>query len=738
MVLTVTIQSGNVPMIEIVRFVPGQENLQVMTLNELTANICEALKHYPYYVVVNGFPPIQERSHLINLARSVCVASASEPVGYVPSEDEMSFTKVYISPEQAARDGDATRYSRTHLALEPHTDSSYMAIPHELVAFQCITTDDQGGESIMAPAEDILEHLDEAVIALLREPVYTFGKGQYPIVSGSESDRLFRYYRAQIDHTAQLGEQPLSEPHQAALYTLDTLLAQTHLFHQFHLKPGQILFMHNRKVLHGRTELSPSSDRLLHRVRLHVAGLSSKGSVYIPDNADDCLGLANEFERLGRFENALECYRRASELAPNVPRILNEYGTFLLRTGQFDDAIHLFQKCAKLNAQGSDLYDSGLALSSLTHHLGNEREAQDILENVVKCYPYIMEEHYDPQKSTILRLRGFENAAYSILENSDGTYKKLLRGGHFAVTNLLDEENYNVALLNIFENNLDTLGNIPDFNLILNTIACPDSKNASLLVATKFVERYPHIPIINPPHRVLKTTREQNSLRLNTIPGISFPKTEKIWWDGGSPERLLDRVLELGFVFPFIVREVGSQTGQSVALIKDEASLRTYFESRPIPQAYYAIQFKDCAFQGDRVFRKMRIFFIDGTLYPVANVFNDTWNIHSGDRYSIMDQSTWMQDEEKLLLEDPYGYIGSDNFNRLHDVRDLIGLDFFGIDFTILEDKSLFIFELNAAMRHNFGHVKNFPYTEPYLIKISNAFETMIKERLSVTILNRV
>jgi tetratricopeptide (TPR) repeat protein len=736
--LTLTIQSDNIPMIEIVRSIAGQESLQVMTLNELTTDICEALKHYPYYVVVNGFPPLQERSHLINLARSVCVASSSEPVGYVPSEDEMSFTKVYISLEQAARDGDATRYSRTHLALEPHTDSSYMAIPHELVAFQCIKTDAQGGESIMVPVEDILNRLDEKVIALLKEPVYEFGRNKSPIFSGTENDCLFRYYRAQIDRTARLGEQPLSEQHQSALNTLDNLLAQTHLFHEFHLKPGQILFMHNRKVLHGRTELSPNSDRLLHRVRLHVAGLSSKRSIYIPDNADDCLALATELEHLGRFENVLECYRHAIELAPDVPRVLNEYGTFLLRTGQFDDAIQLFKKCAALDSQEPEIYDSGLALSSLTHYRGNEREAQDILENVVKRYPYIMEKHHDPQKSTILRLRGFENAAYSILENLDGIYKKLLRGGHFAVTNLLNEEKYNVALLNIFEKNLDNLGNIPDFNLILNTIACPDSKNASLLVATKFVDRYPHIPVINPPDRVLKTTREQNSLHLNTIPGVSFPKTEKIWWDGCSLDQILDRVLELGFIFPFIVREVGSQTGQSVGLIKDEASLRPYFESRPIPQAYYVIQFKDCAIQGDSIFHKMRVFFIDGTLYPVANVFNDTWNIHSGDRYSIMDKFTWMQDEEKLFLKNPCEYIGSDNFNRLHAVRDLINLDFFGIDFTILEDKTLFIFELNAAMRHNFEHIKSFPYTEPYLSKISTAFETMIQERLSATTLNRV
>ena len=94
-----------------------------------------------------------------------------------------------------------------------------------------------------------------------------------------------------------------------------------------------------------------------------------------------------------------------------------------------------------------------------------------------------------------------------------------------------------------------------------------------------------------------------------------------------------------------------------------------------------------------------------------------------------MADNKWTQERERAYLGDFVGYIGEQNFNRLRRIRDLLGLDFFGIDYTILDDGSLFIFEANAAMRHNFDHVRRFPYTGPHLQRISRAFHRMVEER---------
>ena len=504
--------------------------------------------------------------------------------------------------------------------------------------------------------------------------------------------------------------------------------------------------MHNRKVLHGRTGLSPESDRLLYRVRLHVGSFESGNQTqtskptHVSETAisngqginEDLApaktppSLAKELKGLPRFEKLIKLDCSSSELPPNHATQLKIYGQFFLSRGQFAEAAQAFLNCLKISP---DDYESGLALSSLADARGDYKAARAILNQVARRHPLIWEGKPDSQKPTLLRIRGIEGSAYRIVQKADGTYKNLLRGGHFSIQDLVNRKQYNLMILNILENNIDELQDIPKFDLLLNTIACPDLKRVSLLAAARFVDRYPNIPVINDPHRVLETIRDRNVLRLNMIPGVSFPKTERLRWDGISLDAIAKEIFGLGFVFPFIVSLVGSQTGSSVQLIKNKSELCFHFQNSPADREYYIIQFHDYR-NARNVFNKTRVFFIDGNFYPVAHLFNNSWNVHSGDRYSVMDKTQWMQEEEQSFLNDPVSYLGTENFDKLYKIRDLVGLDFFGIDLTILRDGTLFIFELNAAMRHNFDHAQNFPYTEPHLRRISNAFDTMIQNRL--------
>jgi hypothetical protein len=374
-------------------------------------------------------------------------------------------------------------------------------------------------------------------------------------------------------------------------------------------------------------------------------------------------------------------------------------------------------------------------MSSIAYENENYEEAQAILKQVSRLHPYILNGKLQPQKPNILRLRSFKDSKYRFLQSEDGTFHSILQLGHFSVRNLLEHQRYNSILVNIFEDEINELTEFPQFDLSINTIACPDLKRSSLLTAARFCDRYPEIPVINNPRRVLETTRERNAVRLNTISGVKFPKTEKVNWDGVSLAAVIKEILGMGFVFPLIIRKVGSQTGSSVGWIDNEQALEKYFHSSHRNQSYYdqnyyVIQFDDLR-NSQQVYNKTRVFFIDGNFYPVANLFNDSWNIHSGDRYSLMIHNQWTQDAEKSFLNNPIDYLGQDNFKKLCQIRDLIGLDFLGIDFTIAQDNSLFVFEANAAMRHNFDHAQNFPYTEPHLKRISDAFENMIQNRLN-------
>lgn len=738
----------SIPTLEITHFPTGSGKKEIVDLQELAQSICTKLSAYPHFVVVNGYPPIEDRNNLVNLSKAICATGSGQSVLDFSFQNQVnvSFTQVRINRAKPAASGKVTQYSRTHLPLAPHTDSSYMDMPHDLVAFQCIVADNIGGESIMIPVEDILQRIDSKNLELLKAPVFPFGNNLRSIISGLAGDEQIRYYRSQIDRTLELEGSCLPDKYRCAIENLDTALQESAGRIQFPLQPGQIVFMHNNKVLHGRTGFSPDSDRLLYRVRLHVNSfkfanqtqtlnnthMSTTANSNKQDSHKDLAyanaepSLMKEIKGLHAFAEVLELKRKPGELPPNNATLLNIYGQFLLSRGHFAEAAKAFLNCLKISP---DDYESGLALSSIADTRGDYKAARAILKQVARSHPLIWEGKPDPQKSTLLRIRGIEGSAYRIVQQSDGTYKNLLRGGHFSIKDFVQRKQYNLMILNILENNIDELKDIPKFDLLLNTIACPDRKRASLTAAARFVDRHPNIPVINDPRRVLETTRERNALRLNLIPGVRFPKTEKLKWDGISLDAIAKEICGLGFVFPIIVRQVGSQTGSTVKLVSNKQELCSHFQNSPANREYYVIEFQD--YRNERnIFNKTRVFFIDGNFYPVANLFNDSWNVHSGDRYSIMDKTQWTQDEERSFLNNPISYLGRENFDKLHKIRDLVSLDFFGIDFTILPDRTLFIFELNAAMRHNFDHAKNFPYTEPHLRKISNAFDAMIQSRL--------
>ncbi len=354
----------------------------VANIEDLASSIYQALIQYPYYTVVSGFPALDDANHFKSLARAVRVV-ASRTTGRPILEDaHVSFTRVRVntSVDPSGPNSDATRYSRTYQSLALHSDSSYLALPHELIAFQCITSDPAGGDSVLMPIDDLLQKLDTATLDRLRAPVYPFGKGVYSILSGEPSDTRIRYYQAQLTQTQERTAVTLSTEHQDAISVLNTTLAEVDPAHQLRLTPGQIVFINNQKVLHGRTALSADSPRLIYRVRLHVASLSQTQQVGIPDTVKAHLAYATEAERLRRIDAALYHSRRASELAPQDATILNAYGNRLLRFGQFNEAIDIFRQCVTLDPTS---YDSGLALSSLTHRLGREHEAKDILRGVV-------------------------------------------------------------------------------------------------------------------------------------------------------------------------------------------------------------------------------------------------------------------------------------------------------------------------------------------------------------------
>ena len=446
-----------------------------------------------------------------------------------------------------------------------------------------------------------------------------------------------------------------------------------------------------------------------------------------PGNAGARLALATALLRAGRHDLARRhAHRAARWAAPGWP------GTFalaalLFKLGAFDDAGHALiagLRHDQTNAEALRI------LSTLLTRAGDPTGARRCLATAARRAPLTGPRYPDPDKPAILRLRALDNSHYAIVQGTSGLFRRGLRRGHFSTRDLIDHDRYTVHIATLFGDTLDRVGRMPAFGLVINTVACADLNPDALHRMDRFLATHADVPVINHPRRVLETTRARNHQRLGTLDGVRFPRTELFRTDA-RPAAVADRLERRGFTYPLIVRRPGTQTGTSMVKLDDRAALLSHLAATPRGTPLYAIQFVDC--RGPRgLYHKTRAFFIDGVFYPVANLTNDTWQIHSGDRYRVMSGDPATQEAERAYLDDPEAYLGAQAFGCLHAIARVIGLDFFGVDFTLDHDGRVLVFEANAAMRHNFDHADAFPYTRPHLQRISRAFGAMVDRRLGL------
>lgn len=250
----------------------AENDVAAMPDPQLAAALAGALSGYPYYANVMGFGDDAERAK-----RIAYFMAMMPPVHPTQPANKMTFAHVMVDPEVAQKTSIGTHYSRTNLPLAPHTDSTALAEPHSLVIFHMIRQAGEGGESTVVAVDDVVKALGDDVKALLREPVYPQGRIDGPVLMGQPGNEWMRYYRAQLDKTVEDKGLTLSARHVQALDALDEVLDRLAEANKFILEPGEMLFLNNLRVLHGRTGFVETSDRLMYRVRAHAGCLLVPG-----------------------------------------------------------------------------------------------------------------------------------------------------------------------------------------------------------------------------------------------------------------------------------------------------------------------------------------------------------------------------------------------------------------------------------------------------------------------------
>jgi len=274
-----------------------------------------------------------------------------------------------------------------------------------------------------------------------------------------------------------------------------------------------------------------------------------------------------------------------------------------------------------------------------------------------------------------------------------------------------------LALLDHSKPDISALGS---FDLVVNLISDPDQAGSVLPLAGDLVARLGK-PVVNDPRRIVRTTRDEVAGLLPDISGCRIPKILRLGATSGVANAV--REAELRFSFPLLVRPAGTHGGDDFEKIADAAALDDYL--KPRAGDHYLIEYVDYG-SNDGHFRKYRFIFVGEAILPYHLAIGNDWKVHH-DSTDMADHE-WMQREEAAFLADPAAVFSASHQQTLRAIRDRIGLDFFGIDCGLDRDGALVVFEVNASMLVH-EHNQAFPYKDPHVRAIKQAFDAMLAER---------
>jgi hypothetical protein len=236
-----------------------------------------------------------------------------------------------------------------------------------------------------------------------------------------------------------------------------------------------------------------------------------------------------------------------------------------------------------------------------------------------------------------------------------------------------------------------------------------------------------HAPrLINDPAKVALTGRAELPRHLAGIPGVVVPPVVRhaggpIGGPIGSPDTRLDALAHAGIAPPLLFRPLGAHGGQGVRRIDDEATLVLV----PAGGCYLA-QFVDFL-SPDGWYRKYRMIFVDGEAFPYHLAIGRDWLLHYWT--AGMEQDPARLAEERRFVEHPGEILGADLMAALPVIAARLGLDYAGIDFSILPDGRMLVFEANATMLVHPEQDPRLAFRNSAVAAIRSAFDAMLARR---------
>lgn len=372
----------------------------------------------------------------------------------------------------------------------------------------------------------------------------------------------------------------------------------------------------------------------------------------------------------GNAAAARTAYAQAARVHPNVAAPQVCLGTLLVDAGEHDAALRSF--------------DAALALEPAN------REAQ-------RGVAIVREREGDHAAAEAAWRRGFPAGSFETSTfRGSGRPVELLYltsalGGNVPMQHVFDDRVFRVTTL-IAESLPRALGPLPEHDAVFNAIGDADRCARGLAGASRVAEAST-APVFNDPARVAATTRLHNARRLGTLPDVATARVVTLARDAltaNGPAALA----AAGLDWPVLLRSPGFQTGEHFVLVERASALPDAVAGLP-GATLLALEFIDSR-DASGAFRKYRVMTIGGRLYPIHLAVAPQWKVHYF--RSAMAERADYREEEAAFLGDMARALGRRAIAALECVARTLGLDYGGIDFTLLPDGRVLVFEANATM----------------------------------------
>lgn len=462
----------------------------------------------------------------------------------------------------------------------------------------------------------------------------------------------------------------------------------------------------------------------------------------------------------GRFDDAEVIYRMLLRDNPNDSHALHYMGLIALQQGRFADAVSLIAKAISIDRHippfhcnlgnaynGLEQFDAAIAayaeavrldpLFVAAHvNLGNAYRSQDKAGAAIECYQRALsiDSNYIPAHVNLSMVLNNEGRFKEAQQHRDLAYRRqsvFVTRTHTAVRTVLflcDAGKGNIPLDFLFplkSNNQiewmieyatdDQYLKLPHYDVVFNAVGDPDVDERTSRALANFMKVCTR-PVLNRPENVARTARYLAPQLLNGVEGISIPPAWLVEQEG---EWFKSR----HFQFPLLVRPFSSHGGHGLTLVESREALARV----NLPGSLHLCAYHDYR-SADGYYRKYRIIFVDRKPYPYHLAISGQWMAH----YLTADMPghPWKLEEEQHFLEDPAGVLGATGMAAIEELGRKLDLDYAGVDFSILPDGRLLIFEANATMLvHPERNVEALKFKNPYIQRIFDAFDAFLTHK---------